>query len=188
MKDNANKAEEGFFDRFSLNAGEENKKILSTPKAREFVKNSLKNLYSAFNEVKKSIPVEYHQDVVVNIYLAQMAFESAYLDLERATQHHDLKGGPSPAKMAGALTSWVNRIKPIQIKRDVDATWVGFTNPIVSLQLGVTVYLEKTKRGGGDVMEVLRDNGTLNDLIYHIVWRDPSYRELSILYQGMFGA
>ncbi|HIJ84970.1 MAG TPA: hypothetical protein HPQ00_12315, partial [Magnetococcales bacterium] len=129
----------------------------------------------------------------LNETLLYTALESAYVDLDAAEHIHTHKLSPAPYKIADAISCWINRIRPIQLAHDIPGnTKVAFINPHFALVTGLHyIYAAHLEKYRVDVPrdktlvpadEILRESRFANDVLYQMTWRNPSYKELSLLF------
>ncbi len=151
---------------------------LSSNHAKDFVLRVAPYAKRIFLELEKHLP----DTMVLEFSLLGVALNSAYIEMFVATQLHELEGGPSPDKHAAAVASWINRIKPIQFPSGIARKEYVYLNSHFALLTGLLMKFGLEKRKG-ILHEVLAENKAINELIYVMVWRNPSYRELTTLFR-----
>lgn len=162
-----------------------------------FVKPILGYIYEVYPELLDGLPDDVQQICNLDPQLTLAAIHSAYIDLWQAERFHDLKGGPSPVRMAAAVTCWINRFKPIQFTKDTeDSVICLFLNSIFALETGWSLKLSlenematPLERGNyrtlalAHIKEVITEGDRGNILVYALMWRNPSFRELVTLFE-----
>ncbi|MDQ6951842.1 MAG: hypothetical protein Q9M26_09265 [Mariprofundales bacterium] len=150
---------------------------LREKKAKDFtlgIANYAKKMFVHFND-----SVGY--DITLDYTSLGIALNSAYIDIYISTFLHEMDGGPSPSKHGAAIASWINIIKPMQFPNGSQESCV-YINSHWALLTGLMVKFQMEERKGA-LYEVLHENKKLNALIYTLVWRNPSYKELTTLFQ-----
>ncbi|MDX8412762.1 MAG: hypothetical protein R8J85_01615 [Mariprofundales bacterium] len=150
---------------------------LTGEKARNFtlgVAKYAKKMFVHFND-----SVEY--DITLDYTSLGIALNSAYIDIYMSTFLHEMNGGPSPSKHGAAIASWINIIKPMQFPNGSKESCV-YINSHWALLTGLMVKFQMEERKC-TLYDALHENKKLNELIYTLVWRSPSYKELTTLFQ-----
>ncbi|MBF0587620.1 MAG: hypothetical protein HQL53_00680 [Magnetococcales bacterium] len=118
-----------------------------------------------------------------NIHLLQTAIDVAWLDLHYPNEFHDQsKSGPSAARQGAVIMCWLNRIRPVQVCRNINDSWVTFINPLLALHVGLSVTWEM-KQLTGVPLEQLAERPEINDLLYMLQWRSPDFKQLTNILQ-----
>lgn len=163
---------------------------IATPEAQKFTADSLKYCFRVFENIKMRLPPTVVESIRLDAYLHVMAVHSAYLDLWQSDNFHELEEGPSPSKKGAALTCWINRIKPIQLKNESGHSICGFLNAIFAFEVGWSVMAHSKMKSIGEVDKicdhiraVMKETDLDNLFVYTLVWRSPGFRELSTLFE-----
>lgn len=152
---------------------------LDEDKAKEFTRKVIEIVYKAHEKVIRDLPfaTKFHS------YLAVTAIQSAYLDVYHTAELHEMEDdAPSAEKKGAAVTCWINRFRPLQLVEQTTDYRCAFVNSTVALMSGLElIWSEKQKIGTPD--EVLADTNRLNNLMYLLLWRNPSYKILSTMFE-----
>lgn len=168
-------------------------KELASPEAVAFRQTYLPMAVQFFAAVRDSQASEDKDAFRLDTPTLATAVDSAFLDLDRANAFHELKGGPSAAKVGAAISSWVNRLKPIQLMRDLNEVVACEINARYALSLGLAIKFVNTP----DTQQAYTQNQalavakeTLNEnprkgqlLLYSMIWRNPDFRMLSTVFE-----
>ena len=169
-----------FLGRFGIQRGEKITELLNTAEARDFKASALEHFWVSYEVFREYLRPGEEDIPKPNISLAMSAIESAYVDLKRADNMHEMEDGPSPSQFAAALIAWLNRFRPVQVPEEADQDWLPFMNAIIALQAGL--ILKWQNEGIRTIpREIIEEGHYWEPLIYELMWRNPGYRELSTL-------
>lgn len=159
--------------------------ILKTEECKKFSLSQLKYVLAVFENIKRRIPENAGEIMRLDEQLTSVALHSAFLDLWRDAQFHELKNGPSFARRGAAVTCWLNRRCPIQITSRCDMEVFVFANAILALEVGWAIKAN-SMAGGTEppentcnrIREVMAETDIDNIILYPLIWRSPSYHDL----------
>lgn len=185
--------EDGLWERYSLSHSSQFILILEEERSRVLIRELHEFVAAAFYAwFRDTLPAPMRDTIRLDLELLQTALESACIDLVQTETNHDLDRGPEPPKQAGAITAWLNRVRPLQFTSDATLPGRPFVNAIFALSVGWTLlWMEKNSRDGQvetpEAVELIADqirrDPSINDLIYQLAWRNPSYREMALLFR-----
>lgn len=146
---------------------------------------------------KKSLPQTLRELADLNTTILTTAMESAYFDLRSTESIHLHDKGPSSSKFGAALACWIGRMKPIQFsdvsehslenansEKDMALKDMALVNAIFALVVGRCYkwHLRTGTQQAQVVSQVGRDD-RMDEIIYHLAWRSPDFRELIPIFQ-----
>lgn len=126
--------------------------------------------------------------------LAMTAFDSAYNELVRDKDFHGYKNGPSGEKRAAAVAAWVAILRPIHFLEDMEPDKsLMFVNAFFGLwtALSIKAALEaakeqtSTEAEAQEIVDRLDESwdDAVHELLYAMVWRNPDYRQLALVFR-----
>ena len=155
-----------------------NSDLVATPDSEAFIGDTIEHAYHYFKKQNKVLGDVSH----LNLHLLATAAASACIDVNSSTLIHDMNDGASIDKKAAAVCCWLNRLKPVQLSKGVSIEGCAYFNAHLALLVGVSWLLPKEDYIGCK-LESMYESGKLNHLLYTLVWRNPSYKELTTLFQ-----
>ncbi|MCP4044241.1 MAG: hypothetical protein GY731_20185 [Gammaproteobacteria bacterium] len=182
-----------FLDRYGLVFGEQSKEAINSKEGVEFIQDAFAYASRIFYEYTEPSLGPVTEFLDLNSTILKSAIESAFIDLYQSSLIHELIDAPSPAKKGASVIAWINRLKPIQVIRDTTESKVIFVNSVFALHVGWTMYWQLALPDKlGDISGVclpaaenLANHDLSNDFIYHLMWRNPGFRELTLLLQSI---
>jgi len=174
--------ENEFFRRFNIHISEKVLERLDTEEAGEYILKAVEYMYVGLEVFLTFVPKEKRDYYYVNVSLAEIAAEAAYIDVFHKNDLHDLNDGPSTTKHGAALAAWVNRHHPIQVTGDFEDDSLAFTNAFVALVSGLSLMWNEEGRVVTDLAEIVAEDKRIGSLIYDLMWRCPDYRQITTIF------
>lgn len=180
-----------YLDKYGLVIGNGLVKILDSEDAKAFLEATYEYTSRTYFDI--FLPAQspkLQKAMSLNMAILRTALESAYVDIHLSEYLHELKDGASAERNGAAIASWLSRFKPIQFARDVVDTRIVWINPIFALQVGwsFTWQLKNPDLLGEELAssafnDIIHENSLTNDIVYHMTWRNPGFKELTLLFQ-----
>ncbi len=134
----------------------------------------LKRIESAYNEIISEI-VNDCKKFTLSPPIACDVVRRFLQDMELIEECHSKLEGTDAFKVAGYLTYWLTKLRPIQIMEDKPTVEELYVNEYLALSIGISIIYENK---GVDIWS----DGLINDLMYLLKYRTLTLRTVPMIY------
>ncbi len=179
------------FDGYKLFHSRKLQKIIKDERCATFCLENLRFVWAVYKSLKSRLSIAYPEVSEIISYpdtqLTMISLESAYLDLWKYEQFHDLEDGPAPERISAAVASWINRWRPVQFKQETNHEICAFFNSIFAFEVGWAIKVsskmtdidhEPPEVIANLIADTPQGSKLDNLIIYTMMWRNPSFKDL----------
>ncbi|MFQ5671817.1 MAG: hypothetical protein ACE5G9_01885 [Nitrospinales bacterium] len=176
---------------YGIQFNKSHEETLKSSEAEKWRNWALKITVWGYKSILERTPDQTKEVLRLDYRIVIESLNSAYLGLQQFKQFHKIQNHIAPANKAAAYTCWINRFCPIQFT----GKWLGkeplFYNSILALEVGYAIVIahQEAYAGGIPISEIKKLPDTIlghyrkNSLIYALMWRNPSFKELQIIFE-----